>query len=155
MSKLFAVKLLACILAVLPITSGYSKSFRVSRVFRKAPSTGVSKSRNSKFITGLVAGSLLFSKRGNAVNYDDELFIEYERNNQLLEKGNLSKEKRIKLERRNQQIKNELIKSADNQYISSFSLKLIPLTQKVIETKVGGSESIPWPDLFRFNHHLN
>lgn len=138
---------------VVAFNSTHAKSPKSSGSFR------ASKFKGSKFLTGVIAGSLLFPHRSNSVSYDhsydvsydDELFIEYERNNQLLENGALSKDKRAKLERRNQQIKNELIKSAENQYISSYSLKLIPLKQKVIETKERHSKFVPLSNFFKGN----
>lgn len=70
------------------------------------------------------------------MTYEDELYIEYERNNELLLKGGLSDGKKLKLERRNQQIKNKLIKASNDKYVASYSLKLIPVKQKTIETYI-------------------
>lgn len=143
--------LLMCAFTSFPAHAGRSKSFRVPHAFGKSKLHQISKAKSSKFLTGLAAGSLLFSQRSsNSASYNenynlssyDELYVEYERNNQLLEKGNLSKEKKLTLERRNQQIKNILVREAEHQYIASFSLQLIPLKEKVIETKKGESDAL-------------
>lgn len=138
LKNVLVLKFLICIFFAVPINDVYSKSFRSSHSHR------VIKPRSSKFLTGVVAGSLLFPRRSNSVSYsdsnsmtyEDELYIEYERNNELLLKGDLSDEKKIKLERRNQQIKNKLIKASNDKYVASYSLKLIPVKQKTIEKDI-------------------
>lgn len=132
----FILKFLICIFVAVPLNDVYAKSFRSSHSYR------VIKPRSSKFLPGVVAGALLFPRRSNSVSYsdsdnmtyEDELYNEYGRNNELLLKGDLSDEKKIKLERRNQQIKNKLIKASNDKYVASYSLKLIPVKQKIIET---------------------
>ena len=102
--KCTILMLLMCILAVFPSHSGRYQSFRAPHALKMSKLQQTPKAKSSKFLTGLAAGSLLFSQKGNfhSVAYnedyelsnDDELYIEYERNKQLLDKGKLSKEKK-------------------------------------------------------------
>ena len=151
LKNILLLKFLICVFFAVLADDVYSKSFRSS------PSHRVTKPRSSKFLTGVVAGSLLFPRSSNSVsysdsydmNYEDELYIEYERNNELLLKGDLSDEKKLKLERRNQQIKNKLIKASNDKYVSSYSLKLIPVKQKTIEKYTNEAKG-----LMKFNNFL-
>ncbi|CAM2763169.1 TPA: hypothetical protein ACF2S4_001847 [Legionella pneumophila] len=144
-NRLFALTLFMGASLSFPAHSGPSKSFRVAHTHGKTKPQRISPTvKHSKFLTGLAAGSILFSQKGHPFSYnkpdfespDGELYSEYERNNQLLTQGGLPQDKRLTLERRNQQIKNRLIALAEKRYMSAFTLQLVPLKEKVIESKI-------------------
>ncbi|CEG59310.1 hypothetical protein [Legionella fallonii] len=144
-NRTFALTLFMGSFLSFPAHSGYSKSFRVAHPHGKVKSQHISPTiKHSKFLTGLAAGSILFSQKGHTDTYhepdfespDGELYSEYERNNQLLAQGDLPQDKRLALERRNQQIKNRLIALAEKRYMSAFTLQLAPIKEKVIESKI-------------------
>lgn len=144
-NRIFALTLFMGAFLSFPAHSGYSKSFRVAHTYGKTKPQQISPVvKHSKFLTGLAAGSILFSQKGHPISYneldfespDGELYSEYERNNQLLAQGGLPQNKRLALERRNQQIKNRLIAFAEKRYMSAFTLQLVPLKEKVIESKI-------------------
>ncbi len=144
-NRLFALTLFMGAFLSFPAHSGHSKSFRIAHTHGKTKSQRISPTvKHSKFLTGLAAGSVLFSQKGHPVSYneqdfespDGELYSEYERNNQLLAQGSLLQDKQLTLERKNQQIKNRLIALAEKRYISAFTLQLVPLKERVIESKI-------------------
>nr|WP_241030225.1 hypothetical protein [Legionella anisa] len=144
-NRIFALTLFMGAFLSFPAHSGASKSFRVAHTHGKTKPQRISPTvKHSKFLTGLAAGSILFSQKEHPFSYnepdfespDGELYSEYERNNQLLAQGGLPQDKRLTLERRNQQIKNRLIALAEKRYISAFTLQLVPLKEKVIELKI-------------------
>lgn len=144
-NRFFALSLFIGAFLSFSVHSGHSKSFKVVHAHGKAKSQKTSpRTKHAKFLTGLVTGSILFSQKGHPTSYnepyfeslDGELYHEYERNNQLLTEGSLPQEKKLALERRNQQIKNRLIAFAEERYMKAFTLQLVPLKEKVIESKI-------------------
>ncbi|WP_454783515.1 hypothetical protein [Legionella sp. WA2022007384] len=102
-NRIFALTLFMGVFLSYPAHSGPSKSFRVAHTHGKTKPQRISPTvKHSKFLTGLAAGSILFSQKGHPFSYnepnfessDGELYSEYERNNQLLAQGGLPQVKR-------------------------------------------------------------
>lgn len=143
--RTFALSLFMGAFLSFPAHSGYAKSFKVAIPHGKVKSQRISPTiKYSKFLTGLAAGTILLPQKGHTDTYnkpdfespDGELFREYERNNQLLARCDLSQGKRAAIERRNQQIINKLIALAEKRYMSAFKLELTPLKEKIIESTI-------------------
>lgn len=125
---------------ILPVNIAYSKPSRAMNSFKNSSHRIYETRKISNFLPGVIAGALLFPPENNSfydfnnLPYEEEM-QEYFLNKQILNTETLSNEEKTKIELRNTQIINDRTKSAEKKYISSFSIRLIPTRETIIEEK--------------------
>lgn len=130
-------------MAILSITTSFNRNFFIKLFVSFFVTLLISVAQaKSGFWTGAAVGYLFNSANHQQTihkikletSYENRLYEEYQRNETIMKDAGVKNREALVL--RNQQIASELIKSAQDNYIKAFSLKLTPMTREVIEQQV-------------------